>query len=290
MKRQKRIIKSKRELTLEEIHSATLNIMDYIHDLCAKNGIKYYLGYGTLLGAVRHQGFIPWDDDFDIQIPRKDFNKFCRIMLNEKNNHIKLVNRANTEGYTFAIPRVVDSRFYYQSTQKNSNKIKNPDMGIFIDVYPFDNYGNKEETARYLLNKIERINGMYAIYMNGFSLRGWSRSIIRMPLHFFLRIIYGRHYNSKVDSRIYKIIEKHTKDTDKYIGQVTWERGCNQFNKEWFAERVLVPFEDRQFWVPKGYDMILKKSYGNYMELPPQNQRVSTHDYKIYRRVENELI
>lgn len=271
-----------KKLTLNEIHVRTLEIMDFIHNFCEQNNIKYVLGYGTLLGAIRHKGFIPWDDDFDIQMPRSDFNKFCELFQKEKCGYFKLVCRANDKGYTNGIPRVFDNRFIYESVGEKKTGVVISNMGIFIDIYPFDNFGNDKACAHRLTKMIKRINFLYTIYVNKYSVGNVARKIIRSVVHYILRAIYGTHYNEKVDEKIYKIIKKHTDVSDKFVGQATWEVGENQFDKSWFSDRLLAPYEDRMYWIPKDYDNILRKSYGDYMILPPESQRRSYHGYNIY--------
>ena len=93
------------DLTLEEIHREILNMMDYIHKLCEENGITYYVGFGSLIGAIRHNGFIPWDDDFDIMMPRADVEKFKEIFLKTGHPYYRLCDRKNTKNYYYGIPR-----------------------------------------------------------------------------------------------------------------------------------------------------------------------------------------
>ncbi len=277
-----------KKLTLDEIHLKTLDVMDFIHDFCERNNIKYVLGYGTLLGAVRHKGFIPWDDDFDIQMSRHDFDKFCELFEKEEGGYYKLICRAKDEKYTYAIPRVFDDRFIYEPTFERHKKITGSNMGVFIDVYPFDNFGNDNLCAHKLVRKIKRMNFLYSVYVNKLGGGNFIRSIVRLIVHYLLRFAYGSHYNKKIDKRICKIINDSTSDSDKYVGQVSWEVGERQFDKEWFAERLLAQFEDRMYWIPKDFDQILRKSYGDYMTLPPENQRVAYHGYNIYLKNANE--
>lgn len=267
-----------RELKLDEIHNKTLELMDHVHEICEQNGIDYYLHYGTLIGAVRHHGFIPWDDDFDIAMKRKDFDRFCHIIQNENHPFYKLCNRANTSNYYYGIPRYVDTRFQYVS---EIEKIKEAEQGIFIDIYPLDNFGNSPDEAAEIKRKCTKLNFQYIIYTNWKSTRSFINSLIRLPLHIFYRIRFGKGFHNRVDEIMFKRIKKYTHDSDSQIGLICWDTTVWPMRKEWFTGKILVDYENRKYWIPKGYHEILTMIYKNYMELPPEKDRAPHHNYRI---------
>ena len=274
-----------KEYELKDIQKNSLDVLLKIHEICEKNNLTYYLAYGTLLGAIRHQGFIPWDDDVDVWMPRKDFDKF-RTICNEKKDELlpyKLCSRSNTKNYAFYIPRFSNMNFRYVTTGKNVN---NFDIGIFVDIYPLDNYPNQEKKDL-LFKKIDKINNNYYIYINGRSSTSIFKTFFKMCIHMFLKFRYGKNYPNFVDKEIEELIKENTDDSSQCIAMYAWETmtDCKfEFKKEWFQEKILMNFENYKFWVPKEYDEILKYYYGNYMELPPENERVPYHNYKIYKR------
>ena len=267
-------------LSIEEIRSATLQMMDHIHHICIENDIQYFLHYGTLIGAIRHNGFIPWDDDFDIAMKRKDYEKFCKVVEREHHPHYKLCNRANTENYYYGIARYADTRFKYESDLK----LKQADIGIFIDIYPLDNFGNTPEEAKSIKAKIAPYNTKYSIYVNGKSLQGPIRTLLRFPIHCYYKVKYGKNFNSKIDNLIYKKICSLTNDSDSQMGVIVWDASCWPFKKTMLEETILHDFEGHQYLIPAEYDAILTMIYGDYMKPPSVENQKPTHYYKIYKK------
>ena len=271
-----------KELTLQEIHEATLEMMDYIHALCEEHGIVYYVGFGSLIGTVRHNGFIPWDDDFDIQMPRKEFERFREVF--EKTDHpayYRLCERKNTKNYYYGIPRFSDTRYRYVTTNPAEEAFDN---GLFIDIYPLDNFGSTRAEAERVKKKVDRLNVMYTYYINRRNPRGGIMNVIQGVSHALLRIRFGNRLPERIDDMVLKTIRKYTSDEDTQIGEVCWDYITSPYPKEWFRERILHDFEGRQYWIPGDYDPLLRFDYGDYMQLPPEEERTGTrHGYKLMK-------
>ena len=268
------------QLSLQEIHKATLEMMDYIHWLCEENHIVYYLAYGTLIGAVRHNGFIPWDDDFDIQMTREDYGRFRDAFRKENHAWYRICDRKETENYFYGIPRFSDSRFHYSTTHPG---LKPFDSGLFIDIYILDDFGNTPEDAERIKKKIIRKNMIYEVYLNKEDGQGKANPLVRKICHALLRARYGRRYSQRIDEEVYRTIRKLTSPADRQTGEVCWDVQITPYRKEWLAERVLHDFDGRQYWIPREYDTILKTEYGDYMQLPPPEKRLPQHEYTITR-------
>ena len=139
------------ELSLREIQLAELEVLLRFDEICKNNNYKYFLSCGTLLGAIRHKGFIPWDDDVDVMMPREDFQKFCAWIIANPQKDLEFCSRANTPNYVYGIPRLSDKRYRYISNKTN---MKNIEIGAFIDIYPIDSFGSSLEYAKVLSKKI----------------------------------------------------------------------------------------------------------------------------------------
>ena len=272
-----------RELSLEEIHQVTLEMMDEIHRICEAHQITYFLAFGTLIGAIRHSGFIPWDDDFDILMPRKEYERFREVFRQAGHPFYRLCERKNTPNYIYGIPRFSDTRYTYVTTSRYMEQFDN---GIFIDIYPLDNYGNTYDDAKRIKKKVVRLNMMYDMYINAVNQQGGIRSFVQHICHRLLRIRYRDRLPERMDDMVYDIVRKNTTDMDSQVGDVVWDAYISPYPRAWFEERILHDFDGRQYWIPKAYDAFLRQDYGDYMQLPPEAERHPQHEYKIYRKDE----
>ena len=138
-----------RELSLEEVHKETLNVLKKIDEICEHNDIKYSIMYGTLIGYMRHNGFIPWDDDMDVCMLRPEYDKFVAY-CNEHEEELypfKLMSKYTADDYPFNLQRFCDTRFKMVKT----DGLSDAGMGLFIDIYPLDALGNLNNRLTKLL-------------------------------------------------------------------------------------------------------------------------------------------
>ena len=145
-----------RELSLEEVHKETLNVLKKIDEICEHNDIKYSIMYGTLIGYMRHNGFIPWDDDMDVCMLRPEYDKFVAY-CNEHEEELypfKLMSKYTADDYPFNLQRFCDTRFKMVKT----DGLSDAGMGLFIDIYPLDALGNVKNGAKKQIEKKIRIN------------------------------------------------------------------------------------------------------------------------------------
>lgn len=259
-----------RELTLDDKKKASLDVLFYFHDYCVKNELVYFLAYGTLIGAVRHKGFIPWDDDIDIYMPRPDYERFLGSYKN--NGSFRLITCSNDERYMLPWPKLLN--------EKTARIIGNGEVdstGIGIDLFPLDglpdNIGQAEKAFLKNNDLFLNIVNRFAYYMNlpSDGLFNKARRITGL-------LMYKTGILKKLALKCcrtdycvdYDTAEKLTCVAGNYSGKM------RVLEKKWFKE-VLVPFENGSFYIPEGYDGVLRAFYGDYMKLPSEEQRVSTH-------------
>ena len=269
-------------LSLEEIQKQSLEVLSQFDEICTKNGFKYWLTYGTLIGAIRHNGFIPWDDDIDVMMPRDDFKRFVEFAQeNERRLYpLKLHNRANTKNYWYGIPRFSNMNYKYIVEDKYEKQF---DIGVFIDIYPLDNFGNTIEDAKRIFNKCRFFNRKYDWYINSISQGGFFRSLAKLILHIIVRIKEGANYSQRIDQEIVEYICQNTSNSDEFLGMVAFAGKIVRYDKRIVGDIDIVrhDFSGKQFNIPKEYDYILRQSFGDHMILPPEGERHPTHNYRV---------
>lgn len=278
------------ELSLVEIQKEMLNTAIKIDEICSELNIKYTLSFGSLLGAIRHNGFIPWDDDLDIWMTKSDLDVFAEYCEKnaEKIKPFKLCTRKNVNNYTYNIPRFANFDYKYVNTDSHQAMF---DIGIFVDIYPIDGYGNSKETVNKMSHESKKLNCLYDIYINPNSRTSFINTIVKKCISFVLHLIYKDKYYLIQEKKFDKLISKYSSNDSKYVGSVRWEPGVPILHKrsDIFDENgqfnvIRHKFENVELYILKNYDVTLRKSYGDYMCLPPEDQRNPHHDYKVYKR------
>ena len=269
-----------REMTLQEVQKVSLDILKDVHEFCESHYIRYSLAYGTLIGAIRHKGFIPWDDDVDIVIPRPDFERFCKEYKSLCG--YKLYAPDNTNSFlTYA--RVCDNE---HTRVKTTCPWTTTPTGLWIDVFPIDGLPSDEVEFLEIVKKTRSIqkivdglrSGRYYKLSDTINVRNFFGCLLR-------RLLYRKNdIHVLLDQHIH-LIKKIEYESAEYCGQLTVmdypEKEQNP--KEDFAGFVKVPFEDSDFYVMTGCDNVLKRYYGDYMQLPPKEKQVPPQSYiKFY--------
>ena len=260
-----------RKLDEAEIKDVELGVMDYIHNLCQKENINYSLAYGTLLGAVRHKGYIPWDDDIDISLKRDEYDKLYQAILRDNDPIYKVVSWENDARYPYPFYRVYDARTVY-----DNNYIGNDiDLGICVDVFPFDYYTdvNKDMVKLDTYRRLS-VYTLYGIHNKNAKLK----NIVRYLLVLLFRLTRVKTWNQKMN-----ILSMQEKDGDFIDYLMENKRVSTKFDKSFLDATIDSPFEDRVYKIPAAYKQILSTIYGDdFMEIPPLAKRVKHDDFLAY--------
>lgn len=266
-----------KELSLREIQLGQLNVLKKLAALCDTLGVRYYLFYGTLIGAIRHGGFIPWDDDIDVMMPRPDYEKllaYCAEHAQELKPFVLMNAQSNAE-YIYPISRLCDTRYYVDYAG-----VKSYGLGLFVDIYPFDGCGNTPEEAKAILAS-QQMSFKFLCLANSDrfapSNRGALRTVIRFGSYVVAKLMGFRYYLRRLE----QTAKSHAYADSKYVACSAWELQ-GYFERADLEEAMVVHFEDADFTIPAAYDKILRQTYGDYMQLPPEADRIAHHYYTAY--------
>lgn len=264
-------------LTDEENKKVQLDILKYVDRYCTEHGLRYFLGDGTLLGAIRHHGYIPWDDDIDIRMPRPDYNKLIECFnANVKKEHFKLVAPKSPESQ-FYFAKIIDTRTVKVEPYLN---YKNGVLGVDIDVFPLD--GCPDDEAFFTKWALELCGYNKALI---YKKKRLTRSLLSGAKDIFLNRTRAKFVpfmtcNEIVDKVAYMLMQ-YPFEKSRYICAIGVD---DRFRvpAECVQDYILAEFEDGMFRIPYGYDELLKAQYGNYRKLPPVEQQVTHHVNNVY--------
>lgn len=265
-----------KDMTLPEIKTLSLAILDDIHQFCTKNGIRYSLYGGTMIGAIRHKGFIPWDDDVDIAMARPDYERFLAEYVSEKG--FRLFHAGNS-GAQIGFARVCEmEKTEADFTLAPWNDVK---TGLWVDVFPLDVAPDDMEEAK---AHIARLSGLARRMM---LLRQSRAAFQDSPSLFYgVKLLVKKliYQNPFYDRK--KIVRRFISECRRYEDMKT-EHFCNfsylgfgireyQLSED-FSDFISVCFEGKEYSCCSGYDRLMRTKYGDYMQLPPEDKRVTHH-------------
>lgn len=239
------------------------------------NDIRWWAAYGTMLGAVRHGGLIPWDDDIDIWVPRKDYERLLTMSQSMSQEGLTLHTPIMDESYVFGWAKVCDS-----NSTIWEHRVLPVTFGVFIDIFPLDNVNcSKEELS--VLQK--RYNDAMHLYMDVVAEYG-LREYLSVVRHASYKVLINRiRFRNRIGSLKIDLINAScalaNKGIGDYLATVFGTPGFPDFfDASWFTKTIEMPFEDFSVKIPSGYHECLAALYGDYMTPPPESGRVSTHE------------
>lgn len=252
---------------IERLKRIELDMLAQFHIFCQATNLRYYIAYGTLLGAVRHKGFIPWDDDIDVVMPREDYEEFLRRGPSYLKDPLFVQTHESDPAYLNPYAKIRNSNTAFIERPVQDREMNH---GIFIDIFPLDPYPMEEHSSfqrkKFILD--ERIN-METVPMR---VRPLKCKLVR-PYAKWKYPTVEEAYSER--ERLFR----RTKES-AFLADNTW--GDKEIiPKEWLGGGCLLEFEGLKLLAPSEYDKILRQEYGNYMEFPPIDQRCTDHDAAV---------
>lgn len=257
-----------RELSLDEIKSIELDMLINFDRICRKNGIKYSITYGTLLGAIRHKGFIPWDDDIDVMMSRDEYEKFLKVW---KDGKYKLMTSRKDCDFWPLFSRITDPR-----THLDPPKICN--HGVWVAVIPYDKIPDDEKICQKHLKRVRRGMRLFEAKRSNYPVNGSESLPKKMAiaaLEFLLRFIPFYTLAKRVERIKTKYRKTDAKRVNPWISRIIVDASI-------FDEYVDVEFEELMVMAIKQCDYFLQYMYGDYMKLPPLEERVPKHGFTAF--------
>lgn len=254
-----------KKLSPKEIKTMNLDILSEVADFCEKNNLRYWLYYGILIGAIRHNGYIPWDDDVDIIMPRPDYEKFISSFNQDSGSKYKVLEDRITPGYhtTFAKVHnpetIIESEFSSEMT-----------FGVFIDIFPYDGVKDAKQSK-----EVHFLMKMLAAK----TVEWWNRRSLATNLGIYFFKLLCLPFSTKYFlNKIRTLSTQCSYDKSEYVNYIPARAGMKNNVHRTDLEGDGTPeyhvFEGRQYRIPHNYDICLKNNYGDYMKLPPVEAQV----------------
>ena len=263
----------------ERWNATILDILKALMKICEQHNLRFYCCAGTAIGAVRHHGIIPWDDDIDVIMPRPDYDRLLEIAKTEDFGKYELVTPYNDESYPLYFSKLSD-----RTTTLVEERERPCVIGLFVDIFPLDPTDDDLEKAKTLKARytkvINRLNAVTTRNTFGeyLSLLGdkkeWGRFAIKTAA-FFFRSAIRRHLIRQMDGLSHLYDYDKAKNVQVYCGSYGFKE---VFPKEWLGNGRMFKFEDTEVPLPEEYDKYLRHFFGDYMQLPPVEQRIEKHN------------
>ena len=259
-------------------NATILDILKAFMQICERHQLRYYCCAGTAIGAVRHHGIIPWDDDIDVIMPRPDYDRLLQIAKEEDFGNYEIISPYSDPTYPL---------YFSKISNRNTTLIEDRHIpcvtGLYVDIFPLDATDDNVEKAKRLKAKytkiINRLNavsthntfGEYMLLLT--DPKEWGRFVIK-TIAYFCRSKVRCHLIAQMD----EISHRYDYDKARNVQVYTGSYGFKEvFPKEWLGEGKMFPFEDIEVPLPQEYDKYLRHFFNDYMQFPPEEQRVEKH-------------
>ncbi len=270
-----------KKMTSFEIKSELLNMLKEFDKLCDQKGYHYYLAYGTLIGAIREKGFIPWDDDIDIHMPRKDYAKLVENINNKVLPNINVIS-AQTDNSFSNHAKIYYEQTYFEEPSLEYSISSKYKYGLFIDIFPLDGLPLDITIRRRFLKKILFLKKMrsYKITKTDYERLGLLKSFCRNTIKILIKPISLKFIVNKIE----KMCKTYDYDVCDEVSNLSLSYSTWVYKKKWFGNGKDSPFEGYPVKVPNEYDKVLKaiSDFGDYMVVPEKKDRRPPHGNYYY--------
>ena len=257
-----------RAISLDELKSIQLDLLQKTVDFCESNGLRYFLCGGTLIGAIRHNGYIPWDDDIDIAMPRSDYDLFVKS-FNQPDNYYQVVNLDNNSKYAYSFAKVYDNR-----TVMNELYYPGDTFGVCIDVFPADGVKSAAQ-----IHKIKLLRK----FLNTKRANFYNRTLLKKVINTIGKMVLLPFSAHQIATWMDNEARKYAFGSLPKAGVIANPFGPGEMvDKTVFDSDIYHEFEGLKCRIPVGYDTWLRSIYGDYMQLPPEEDRVTHHTFMAW--------
>lgn len=267
---------------IKKIQAIQLDILKYFDVLCRENNLIYFLNYGTLLGAVRHSGFIPWDDDIDVMMPRSEYYKLIKVLESNKHEHYEFISMHTDKKYFAPLAKIYDNRTLLI---QHYGQIESHEIGIYIDIFILDGLPNDEKIQKHILKRSDRLRFLWSLSIRKPNAKSKNlavaivKTIVSIPF-----LLIGCRY-------FLKILDKHSSKysdlSSDYLAVICFGEGEREiFSKNDIFPPKSIRFEDQEYLCPNNTQLYLEKMYGDYMKIPEEKDR-EKHMNTVYFNKDN---
>lgn len=269
-----------KRITNEEHKKILLEMLDYFDKICKKNNINYSLIAGSLLGAVREKGIIPWDDDIDIVLTLENYSKLIKVLNKKNKGRFKLINHENNHSYYLPFDKMIDTKTI--AIENGRREIQN--YGVFLDIFCYHNVPNNKFLRKIHYHRLKFWESFVA---------GYSKTDLGTDKVFFKRIRKMLSEKMGIDfilKKYNKVLSCYDKKKTNYLiaSWPTYRYENEIIEKKWISNYTKADFNGLNPMITSDYDYVLKKTYGDYMTPPSEKDRTGRHGIDLYWRDKNE--
>ena len=268
----------------KKLQLVQLEILKFLDSICKENDIQYYLMFGSLIGAIRHKGAIPWDPDIDVALFRDDYEKLCDVLIKRKDDYDYIIDHYLTNKKHISPHAILRKK----NTHIECNHLVNfipPDMdGIYIDIFPIDYVSDNEKKQNKVIKQVHLLRRIIdfkvcILYEESSTFK----KVLKVVLKNLFRVVSFETINRKIDAVLTKY--NYTKDVNnKNVMTLTTVKTI--YNADDFGKGRTTLFEDFEVSIPQNAEKILEMTYGDYMTLPPEEERWSFFESGIFKEID----